>query len=172
MKLTPASLTVLACATIAGIVLFAAEPLNVKLGQWETTTSMQMSGMPAIPQDALDKMTPQQRQMIEDRMKSMQGKPTTTKYCVKQEDVDKAMKFGTDDRDCTRTIVTSTSTAQEIKIECNRDGNKSTGVVRVDASNRENVKGTIRMNVASSGGRNMTMNGSFTSKWLGATCEK
>jgi len=170
-RLTPASVTVLACATIAGIVLFAAEPLNVKLGQWETTTSMQMSGMPGIPPEALAQMTPQQRQMVEERMKSLQGKPTTSKYCVKQEDVDKAMKFGTDDKDCTRTIVTSTSTAQEIKIECNRDGSKSTGTVRVDASNRENVKGTIQMNM-NSGGRSMTMNGTFTSKWLGATCEK
>lgn len=162
----------MSCAAVAGVILFAAEPLNVKLGQWETTTTMQMSGMPAIPQDALDKMTPQQRQMIEERMKSIQGKPTTTKYCVKQEDIDKAMKFGTDDKECTRTIVTSTSTTQEIKIECNRDGNKSAGTVRVDASNRENVKGTIQMNVASAGGRSMTMNGSFVSKWLGAACEK
>ena len=172
MRLAPSTLIVTACAAVAGVILFAAEPLNVKLGQWETTTTMQMSGMPAIPQDALDKMTPQQRQMIEERMKSMQGKPTTTKYCVKQEDIDKAMKFGTDDKECTRTIVTSTSTAQEIKIECNRDTNKSTGTVRVDAPNRENVKGTIQMNVSSGGGRSMNMNGSFVSKWLGATCEK
>ena len=172
MRLSPSSATVLACAALAGIVLFAAEPLNVKLGQWETTTTMQMSGMPAIPQDALDKMTPQQRQMIEERMKSIQGKPTTTKYCVKQEDIDKAMKFGSDNQDCTRTIITSTSTTQEIKIECNRDGNKSTGTVRVDAPNRENVKGTIQMNTTSSGGRSMNMNGSFVSKWLGAACEK
>jgi Protein of unknown function (DUF3617) len=173
LKLTPASLTVLACATIAGIVVFAAEPLNMKLGQWETTTTMQVSGMPAIPPEALAQLTPQQRQMIEERMKSTQGKPTVSKHCVKQEDVDKALKFGTEDKDCTRTIVNSSSTMQEIKIECNRDGTKFGGKVRVDASNRENVKGTIQMNMGSGdGGRGMTMNGSFTSKWLGATCEK
>ena len=172
MRLAPSTLIVAACAAVAGVILFAAEPLNVKLGQWETTTTMQMSGMPAIPQDALDKMTPQQRQMIEERMKSMQGKPTTSKSCVKQEDIDKAMKFGTDDRECTRTVITSTSTAQEVKIECTRDNTKSTGTVRIDASNRENVKGSIQMNVTSGGGRNMSMNGSFVSKWLGPACEK
>jgi len=171
LKLTTLSVTSLACATVAGVILWGAEPLNVKIGQWETTTSMQMSGMPAIPPEALAQMTPQQRQMIEERMKSMQGKPTVSKYCVKQEDVDKALKFGTDDKECTRTIVTSNSTTQEIKIECNRDGNKSTGTVRVDASNRENVKGSIQMNM-NGGGRGMTMNGTFNSKWLGATCEK
>ena len=163
---------VTACTAVAGVILFSAEPLNVKLGQWETTTTMQMSGMPAIPQDALDKMTPQQRQMIEERMKSMQGKPTTTKYCVKQEDIDKAMKFGTDDKDCTRTIVTSTSTAQEIKIECNRDSGKATGTLRIEAAGSDTVKGTVQMNMTSGGGRSMTMNSSFTSKWLGPTCEK
>ena len=71
MKLTTLSVTSLACATVAGVILWAAEPLNVKLGQWETTTTMQLSGMPAIPPEALAQMTPQQRQMIEDRMREV-----------------------------------------------------------------------------------------------------
>lgn len=169
MRLTS---TVFICAIIAGIVLFAAEPLNVKLGQWESTSTTQLSGMPPIPQDVLDKMTPQQRQMMEERMKSMQGKPTVTKYCVKQEDIDKALSFGSDDKTCTRTILTSSSTRQEIKIECNRENGKATGTIRIETADRENVKGVVQMSMASGGGRSMNVNSTFTAKWLGATCEK
>ena len=170
MKLTTS--TMLTAAAIAGLMLWAAEPMNVKPGQWETTTTMQMSGMPAIPPDVLEKMTPQQRQMMEERMKGMQGKPTTSRYCVKQEDLDKAMKFGSDNQDCTRTIVTSSSDKQEIKIECKRDSGTVAGTVRVERIGPDTVKGTMQMNMTSGGGRSMTMNSNFTSKWLGATCDK
>jgi hypothetical protein len=158
----------ISCAAIAGFALWAAERMNIKTGQWETTTTTQMTGLPPIPQDVLDKMTPQQRQMMEDRMKGTQT-PHTSKYCVKQEDIDKALKFGSDDKECTRTIITSTGSRQEIKIECNRDNGKQTGMVRVEAASPEMMKGSMQMSMTS-GGRSMNMNSTFSSRWLGATC--
>ncbi len=165
MKLTAS----ISCAAIACFALWAAERFNIKVGQWETTTTTQMTGLPPIPQEVLDKMTPQQRQMMEDRMKGTQT-PRTSKYCVKQEDVDKALKFGSDDKECTRTVISSTASRQEIKIECNRDGGKQTGTVRVEAASPEAVKGSMQMSMTSSGGRSMNMNTTFSSRWLGPAC--
>jgi hypothetical protein len=36
-------------------------PLDVKTGLWESTTVMNMGGLPPIPQEMLDKMTPEQK---------------------------------------------------------------------------------------------------------------
>jgi len=155
---------------MACFALWAAERINVKLGQWETTSTMQMTGLPPIPQDVLDKMTPQQRQMMEGRMKGNQT-PHTSRYCVKQEDVDKGLKFGSDDKACTRTVVSSTSSKQEIKIECNREGVKSTGTIRIEATGPDSVKGSMQM-ATTSDGQSMNMNSTFSSRWLGPTCEK
>jgi hypothetical protein len=158
-------------AAIACAVLWA-ETLNVKTGQWEATMTMQTAGLPPIPQEVLDKMTPQQRQMMEQRMKGNQApRTTTTKTCVTKEDLEKAMTFGSDDKACTRTIVSATGSKQEIHIECNRDNGKMTGTIRVEASNSESVKGSSEMTMTS-GGRSMSMNGTFSGKWIASACEK
>ena len=151
--------------------LWAADitPLNVKLGEWETTVRLQMAGMPAIPKETLDKMPPQQRAMIEERMKAMQGRATVTKTCVKQEDLNKANTFGTDDKSCSRTIIASSGTRQEIKIECNRSGEKQTGTVVLERPDSEHVKGSVRMSMEQRD-RTMTVNSNYESKWLGPVC--
>lgn len=168
MKLTALiSLAALACAA-----LLLADTLNVKPGQWEATVTSQMTGLPPIPQEVLDKLTPEQRQMMEQRMKGNQTPRTTTsKSCITKEQIEKGFDVGDNDESCTRTVISSTSSKQEIKIECNRGNNKSTGTVRIEAANSESVKGSMQM-TTSSGGRSMNMNSTFSSKWLGPTCEK
>ena len=65
------------------------KPFDVKIGLWEYSTTMEISGMPAMPnmpqlsEDQLSKMPPQARKQIEDMMKSKGGmgapRTTTTK---------------------------------------------------------------------------------------------
>ncbi|HYM05457.1 MAG TPA: DUF3617 domain-containing protein [Terriglobales bacterium] len=157
---------------MAGCILWAVEPLNVRLGQWETSMTMATTGMPPIPQEVLDKMTPEQRAIMEQRMKGT-GTPrtTVTKSCLKKEDLDKAMTFGADDKECTRTIVTSTASKQEVHIECNRGGGKQSGTIRIEASGSESVKGAVQMTMTS-GGRTMNISNTFSSKWLGPVCSE
>ncbi len=67
-------------------------PLNVKTGEWESTMTNETSGQMPIPQEMLDKMTPEQRARMEAAMKArgMQGPRTiVNKQCVKKEDLDK-----------------------------------------------------------------------------------
>ncbi len=164
--------TFLALAVFGCSAVWAADitPLDVRMGQWETSVTAQMTGMPPIPQDLLDKMTPEQRARMEARMKANQGARTVvTKTCLRKEDMNKAMTFGADDKACTRTILTSTGSRQDIRVECNRPQGKETGTVHVEASDSEHIKGAVQMTLTQ-GERSMTVNSSFASKWLGSVC--
>jgi hypothetical protein len=96
---------------------------NVKTGLWEVTETHTMTGMPAmpaIPPEALANMTPEQRAQMEEHMKSMGGGPKTTtrKDCITKEELDKDMAFGENRAECTRTVISSSSTMTEMKIHC------------------------------------------------------
>jgi hypothetical protein len=65
--------------------------------------------------------------------------------------------------------VNSSSNKQEIHIDCDDKGVKSTGVVRVEAVNSENIK--VDMQIAAvSNGRTLNISNTATSKWIGAVC--
>ena len=150
------------------------KPLDVKLALWETTNTFQTSGMPpvSIPPDALAKMTPEQRAKVEEMMKGMgSGSPrtTTTKSCMTREKMNKQQMFGDDKKDCTRTVVNSSGSKIEVRLQCNTDGAKTNGTIRVEAMNSESVKGSMQMQTTS-GDHTMNMNSTFTSKWLGPDC--
>lgn len=147
------------------------KPLNVKLGLWETTTVSERSGMPSLPADALAKMPPEQRARIEAQLKSMSAPQTTTKQsCVTQDDVNKMFDLNNDgNKSCQRTIVSSTSTKQELKLSCDTPGNKGTGTVKIEVTDSTHVNGLVHMNVGNNG-RTMDMKVTITGKWLGSSC--
>jgi hypothetical protein len=146
--------------------------LDVKPGLWENTMTLERSGTPPIPPEILAKMTPEQRARMEERAKAMgqQGAKTTTrKHCVTKEDLAKAMAFGNDNKNCHRTILASSSSKLEARIECDMAGMKTNGTVHVEAISSEHVKGSVQMTVGE-GAKAMKMNSTFDSKWLGAVC--
>lgn len=153
-------------------------PLNVKVGLWETTMTMNMSGMPAIPDSVLVQIPPEQRAKMQQMIDERNGKPTTTKSCLTKEKLQNTNPFQKAPQGCTYTVVSSSGSKMDVKIECVRNGMNVTGNVAVTASDSENVKGTVHMNTASSSGTpsngapgaGMKMDSTFTSKWLGASC--
>lgn len=164
----------MSAAALTGVVIVHAQtPLNVKLGLWEVTTVNQMSGMPAMPQIDLNNVPPDQRARIEAMMKAqeglMGGKPVTTKQCLTQEKLDKAIFQDPHmDPSCTHSFVTSTTTVQEVKIACT--GNrKMTGTVRFEAVDNEHVKGTVHFD-ADAEGKPMTINSTVTGQWVTSNC--
>jgi len=172
----------LLCLILSSAPLFAADKptmLNVKEGLWETTSTHSMTGMPD-PSDMLSQLPPDQRAKVEEMMKqrgmSMNGKTTVTKSCITKEKIEKGMAFASENKDnCTREIVSSTPTHLEIKFHCDepnrKDGGKTTsdGTVKVDAVSSDTTKGTIH-SVTNNEGHPMTMDMSFTSKYLGSSC--
>lgn len=149
-------------------------PLNVKLGLWETTVTSTMSRLPTIPDSALAQMPPEQRVRIQQMIEERNGKPTTTKSCLTKEKLQNTNPFQKAPQGCTYTVVSSSGSKMEVKMECVRNGMTMTSNVSVTASDSENVKGTVRMNTTdsdtSSGSHSMKMDSSFTSKWIGSSC--
>ena len=72
----------------------AGDMFNAKEGLWEMTVTTSGAGMPA---DALAKMAPDQRAMVEQMMKqrgvSMNGNTITVKSCVTKEKIAKGEAF-------------------------------------------------------------------------------
>jgi hypothetical protein len=145
--------------------------LDIKEGLWEMTTTHSMTGMPAmanIPPETLAKMPPEQRARIEGMMK---GTPTTDvrKECITKEKLEKNSAFSNNRGNCTRTIVSSTGRKLELKFHCEEKQSSSDGTVLVEAIGTDSVKGSMHM-VTDGGGRNMNMDFTFSSKYLGSAC--
>jgi hypothetical protein len=145
-------------------------PLDVKLGYWETTVTTVRTGAQTVPPELLEKMTPEQRARLEERLKASQGPQThVTKRCVTKEDLNKSFGAYVENPACKRTIVTSTSSRQEFQIECTERGMASTGTVRVEAIDSEHITGKTKMSTSRSG-QPITIDMTISSKWLDATC--
>ena len=148
-------------------------PLDVKLGLWETTTTHTTAGAPPIPQEMLDKLTPEQRAKFEERRKARSGQPQThtQRSCLTKEKLEKHYLFA-DDREmhCNRNIVSATRRKIDANVECtNAMGIQVNGTVKVDSPDPETANGTIHM-VTVGNGNSMTFGSTFKSKWLSSTC--
>ena len=149
-------------------------PLNVKTGEWEVTTSTESSGQLPIPQEMLDKLTPEQRARMEAAMKARGGlspQSKVRKSCLKKEDLDKPFGNDEDRKSCKQTIVNASSTKQEIHLDCEIGGGKQSGTLKFEAVDSSTVKGVMQM-TASNGSRTMNVNSNFSAKWLGPVCSE
>jgi hypothetical protein len=170
--------------TIAALALFslpvggAAQeftPLDLKLGLWETTTKSEMSGMPMsampqIPEETLAKLPPAQRAQIEARMKGMGGPQNmTVRNCITRDSLARGAQFGKADNTCAYKVVSSSSSKQEMHMDCTKGQTKMSGDVTVERVDSDHVKGTMAMKSGdSSTPVNMKM--SFDTKWISADC--
>lgn len=152
------------------------KPFDAKVGLWETTATTEIGGLPAMPQipeEALSKMTPAQRAQVEAMMKARGGaggpKTTTSKSCVTKESLSKALAMGEGEKQCTRKLVSSSSSKQQIHIECERETMKTTGDITLERIDDEHAKMSM---VAKSGDNQhpITIKMTGTSKWLSSDC--
>ncbi len=105
-------------------------------------------------------------------MKKMaSGTPTTrtSKRCLTREDL--AKDPFNDRKSCKETVINSTGSKMEVQEVCTEDGRTITANVRIEAPDSENVKGWMQSTVTGEG-RTMSVNGTFTSKWIGAVCNE
>ncbi len=174
-----------ALVLLGGTAVWAADPtpLNLKTGEWEYTVTMQMTGMPqmsakqmpTIPPEQLAKMPPDQRAKVEAMLKQAgdmtSGKPTTStsKNCVKKEDLAKLNPMASGDKSCKMTVVNSSSSTLEGKVDCDSPGNKTNSSFTIQALSSDSLKFSLTSSGTSNGQPvNMTVNG--VGKWLSATC--
>jgi hypothetical protein len=163
----------LGLTVLSATAIWAAEkiqPLNVKTGLWETTLTLTRAGEMPIPAGLLAKLSPEQRAKFEARMKANAGSKTTTtthRSCETTEKLDKA-PFS-NEKQCSETVLTSTSSKAEVKVTCDYGEMKASGTLKIEALSSESVKGSGEMTATGSGN---TMNSatSFTGKWLSSSC--
>ena len=147
------------------------QPLNVKPGLWETTTTYKRSGAPPISPEMLAKLTPEQRARLEQRMNANSAASSNTvtdQHCVTKEDVEKA-DFGQGKGDCTYTIQTSTSTHGKGTYSCIMEGMKVNGALDITAPDPEHIQGSSQGSL-NGGSRTMNVESTFASKFLSASC--
>lgn len=164
--------TAIAALTLTALTVGAAAPerLNVKLGLWEMTSIVRFSGVPPLPKEVLDKMTPQQRaQMAADLKAASEEEPEaeTSSECITQEDLDKPFKSANAD-ECTQTIVRTTRTTQEIRMVCTGK-TKGSGTFKVNTPTPEVMNGTLDLK-AGEGPDAFTIKGTIKGRWLGPDC--
>ncbi|HWK75061.1 MAG TPA: DUF3617 domain-containing protein [Povalibacter sp.] len=148
----------------------AAERLNVKLGLWEITTVTQMSGVPPLPKELMDRLTPEQRAKIaaEARANAAQGPDKdTSRECVTQKDLDEPFRSSNTEH-CTTSVVSTTRTSQEMRMVCSGEP-KGSGTFKVTAPTPETMSGTIDMKVGE-GPDAFTVKGNLSGRWLSADC--
>lgn len=146
-------------------------PLAVKPGLWEMTSDMQHSGAPPIPPEALAKMSPEQRQKVEQAMQGAMGpQHRVDKHCVTAEDIKKGFDRmdETSRGQCTQKVTASSTTLHAGTFSCAGQGNRS-GSYRVEAKSPESVVANWNMTMTR-GADTMTMKNDMQGKWLGADC--
>lgn len=146
------------------------QPLNIKVGLWEVTTTMNSSAQMPIPASLLEKLTPEQRARVEERMNSRSSssaKAIKSRHCLSQEQLDRGASFGEVPKFCTPTILSSTPSKMEIRAECTENGVKWEVRARFEAIDSENVKGQTE---SSGDDHTLNSNSTFTAKRIAPVC--
>lgn len=167
-------LTILASmAILLPAATWAADIFDVKPGLWETTSTTDMGGMPAMPQipaDKLAQLPPDQRARIEAMMKGRGATPNVSKVCLTKEALAKALSFTQNNNNCTQKVTTLSASKQEVHFECTGQF-KGAGDLIIERLDSEHAKGDMVMKgEGGRGGTPMSMKMSFTTKYLGADC--
>ena len=163
-------ITAIAALLLAALSAAGAEKLNVKLGLWEMTSISRFSGMPPLPKEVMDKMTPQQRADMAAKIKAAaeeEPEPEVRSECITQEDLDKPFASGNAD-ECAQTVVRTTRNTQEIRLACTGK-TKGSGVFRVTTPTPETMTGDLDLKVGE-GSEVMTISAKLKGRWLGADC--
>ncbi len=162
---------------VAPLVASAADlkPLDVKTGLWETTAKTEIGGLPArsmpqIPEDRLAAMPPEQRARIEAMMKGrgMTGaQSTTTKSCLTRESLERGFNLH-NEKSCVVKLNNSSSSRQELHLECTRGANQTAGDLTIERVDAEHVKGNMLMK--SSGNAGISVKMTFDTKFVSPDC--
>jgi hypothetical protein len=163
-------ITAIAALLLAALSAGGAEKLNVKLGLWEMTSISRFSGMPPLPKEVTDKMTPQQRAEMAAKIKAAseeEPEPEVSSECITQEDLDKPFA-SSNTEECTQTVVRTTKNTQEIRLVCTGK-TKGSGLFRVTTPTPETMTGDLDLKVGE-GSEVMSISAKLKGRWLGADC--
>jgi len=164
------TLLTIVVAMIAGIPLHAlAESFDVKPGTWKMSLTTMITGKP-IPEEALESLPPDKRSKAEEVLKQRAGKPITIsqKACVSQKDLDqdRIIQAVKEDKNCTRKILSKSSTKLVMEQTC-PEPYASTAHMTIEAQTPEALTATVDLVRAEAKGKiHLDVKG----QWLSENC--
>jgi hypothetical protein len=162
-------IALLACCCAAPLAL-AADKLDVKPGLWEITSTHHISGVPPMPKEWTEKVTPEQRAAMEAafQKEAEKGPETDTeRECISKKEAEQPFDIG-DTKDCTQKVVRTTKTTQEVHLSCNGEF-KGSGVLRVTSPTPETMTGSLELQLGE-GKDAMKVKSELKGRWLGPDC--
>ena len=167
----------LACALgICVILPVSADETKVKLdadlGLWEVTTHPKMSGTLTIPEEQLQKMTPEQRARMEAAMQAVTQnaqREHVVRQCLTPEQRAKGFDLGNEGSSCKTTVIQNTSSELEVRRECGAESEVRTTTEHFRMSGSRHVSGTVDA-AMSQNGKPVAMHMTIEGRWLGADC--
>jgi hypothetical protein len=160
----------------------AADFAKRKPGLWEVQSSTQGAGLPqgGMPDmsEAMKKMSPEQRAMVEKMMKErgvgMGGKPNSFRYCLTKERAERESvpKPQPDpDTECTHNVSSTSPSEARFSFSCKRkDGSTVEGQGRAHDLTPESYATEVDMTVQHQG-KPMQIHSEQKGRWLGADCQ-
>ena len=142
--------------------------LNVRMGLWEMTSTIDVSGSEPAGVDP-SKMTPQQKAQMAGAARGMMRPQTTTATtCLTREDFNRKNFMTDTDPHCRQTLTKNTKTLLEGTIGCTGD-RAMRGTMHFSAPSPTAFSGTIKSK-STERGRTTTTNITMAGKWLAAGC--
>jgi hypothetical protein len=150
----------------------SAEPLNVKPGLWETTTTIEKKR--AKQPTNLDQLTPEQRIRVEAQLAHQTKREThTVNACLSEAKIRTGEAFtgNTHRGACNSEFKTQTDSTLEASVQC-RGANQLAGTVTMNALDPEHMHGTVDMTYGPADRLQLATHSEITSRWLQAGCSK
>jgi len=167
---------------LAGLVFYCAPviaagaatvTLNVRPGLWEMTTSGEASGVPPIPEELLARLPPERRAKLQAAMAASMARaatPHASKQCITRQSLQHGIKIdGDGERNCRPTVISSTASVMDIRIECKSAKHTALGTIHFQTAGPEAVNGTVNMTIGN-GEHRLAMKRVISGKWLGTDC--
>ncbi len=126
-----------------GVVAYAQAPaLNIKLGEWEISSVMNVGGQ--LPIDT-SKMTPEQKAKMEASMDGRGARTRVSKTCMTKEKFERGTFLADDDSEmtCKQTLTTNTRTTLDTTVTCT-GVRTETRQMHVDAASSAAFNATLK----------------------------
>jgi len=152
----------------------ADQAFDIKPGLWDLANTVQVSGLPPIPN--LDQMAPEQRARVESAMKGMAGNPrtNTAQSCITREGIEKAIAKtnSTKTNNCAPKLVSASASKVELHIDCasEKGDAKSNGDIMIQRRDPEHFTGSGTIKSVGANGRIMDMKWSMTGTFVSSDC--
>jgi hypothetical protein len=150
------------------------EPLALKAGLWQVTTTTAPSDNAMVPAALLEKLTPEQRTRVEERMKARKADPPktrVTKQCLTPQDLEEGMPFGGVRKSCNWTLLTSSSSKVEMRGDCVNQGTREERRLYIQALSPEEADGSLQSSKKGANAAALTTLSTFKAKWIGPECK-